>query len=541
MAKKHTLEELNNCSREELITLVLMMEGQLEALNENIEKLIEQVRLVNSYRFGKHTETLDSIDGQLSFFDEAECFCDTLVPEPTPEEVLPTKQSKKKKGKREMDLKEFPEEILPSYSVSVEELDAFYGKGNWRRLPDETYKRLRHEPESWTVEVHMVEVYVGTDGDHQDEFLRGNRPKDLLCNSIVTPSLLASILNVKYVNSSALHRIEQEFERNGVNISRQTMSNWIMKCSEKYFVPFVERMKQELLSLHVTQSDETPTQVIGDSNHPNSKCYMWVHRSGEFYTDRPIVIYEYQKGRDYRKPLEFYKDYNGILVTDSLQQYHLIEKNLPNVTNSNCWAHARRSFMDAVKIADKKDPQVVKQSIAYQALQRIGEFYTTDTELKKLTSEERFQKRQERIKPLVEEFFAWVKEQVETCSVPPKSKTGEGLRFIINQEKYLRVFLEDGDVPIDNSASERSIRTFCLGKKNWMFHNTANGAVASALVYSISETAKLNNLRPYYYFKYILTELPNFCDEQGNIDSTKLDNLMPWSDKLPEECRKPRR
>ena len=131
------------------------------------------------------------------------------------------KQSKKKKGQRNLDLKDFPEEIIPPYSVSEEQLDTFYGKGNWRRMPDETYKRLRHEPESWTVEIHTIEVYVGTDGDHQDEFLRGDRPKDLLRNSIVTPSLLASILNVKYVNSSALHRIEQEFERNGVNISRQ--------------------------------------------------------------------------------------------------------------------------------------------------------------------------------------------------------------------------------------------------------------------------------------------------------------------------------
>ena len=141
------------------------------------------------------------------------------------------------------------EEAVPVHSVSMEQLDAFYGKGCWRRMPDEVYKRLRHEPESWTVEVHTVEVYVGTDRDHQDEFVRGNRPKDLLRNSIVTPSLLASILNVKYVNSSALHRVEQEFQRNGVNISRQTMSNWIIKCADRYFAPFVERMKQELFSL----------------------------------------------------------------------------------------------------------------------------------------------------------------------------------------------------------------------------------------------------------------------------------------------------
>ena len=392
-----------------------------------------------------------------------------------------------------------------------------------------------------TVEIHTVEVYVGTDGDHQDEFLRGNRPKDLLRNSIVTPSLLASILNVKYVNSSALHRIEQEFQRNGVNISRQTMSNWIVRCSQMYFIPFVERMKQELLSLHVTQSDETPTQVIADSDHPNSKCYMWVHRSGEFYTRRPIVIYEYQKGRDHQKPLDFYKDYKGILVTDSLQQYHLVDKKLPDVTNANCWAHARRDFADAVKAADKKNPSSVRQSVAYQVLQKIAGFYNADTELKGLSSEERLQKRQELIRPLVEEFFAWVKQQFNDCAVPPKSKTGQGMNFIINQEKYLKVFLEDGDVPIDNSASERAIRTFCLGKKNWMFHNTAKGASASAMVYSISETAKLNNLRPYYYFKYILTEQPKICEEKENIDPEKLDYLMPWSDSLPDECRKPRR
>ncbi|MBB2184615.1 IS66 family transposase [Lachnospiraceae bacterium MD1] len=540
MANKHTLEELNSCSREELITLVLMMQGQLDALNSNIEKLIEQVRISNSYRFGKHTETLSSIEGQYSFFDEAEMACDESAPEPDSEDVIPSRRGKKKKGQRNLDLKDFAEEIIPPYSVPKEQLDAFYGEGNWRRMPDESYKRLRHEPESWTVEVHTVEVYVGTDGDHQDEFIRGDRPKDLLRNSIVTPSLLASILNVKYVNSSALHRIEQEFERNGVNISRQTMSNWIVKSSNKYFAPFVERMKQELLKLHVTQSDETPTQVIKDSDHPNSRCYMWVHRSGELYHDKPIVIYEYQKGRDHQIPLAFYKDYKGVLVTDSLQQYHLVDKKLPNVTNANCWAHARRDFADALKAADKDNPKVLKQSVAYQALQRIAEFYSADTELKGLSSEERLQKRLQVIKPLVEEFFTWVKQQVADCAVPPQSKTGRGLQFCLNQEKYLKVFLTDGDVPIDNSASERAIRTFCLGKKNWMFHNTARGAGASAMVYSISETAKLNNLRPYYYFKYILTELPKLCDEQGNIDPTDLDYLMPWSESLPDECRKPR-
>ena len=541
MAKKHTLEELNNLSREELITTILLMQGQLDALNENIEKLIEEIRIANSHRFGRKTETLSSIEGQLSFFDEAEKLYSENAPEPEADEVIIVKRRTKKSGQREEDLKNFPEEIIPAYTVTKEELDKFYGKGNWRQLPNETYKRLRHEPESWTVEVHSVEVYVGTNGDHQDEFIRGKRPKDLLRNSIVTPSLLASILNVKYVNSSALHRIEQEFERNDVHISRQTMANWIIKCSEKYFNPFVECMKQELLKLPVTQSDETPTQVIAESDHPNSKCYMWVHRSGEFCKERQIVIYEYQKGRNHEIPLKFYENYKGYLVTDGLEQYHLIDKKLPDVINTNCWAHARRDFADAVKALDKRSPEAVRQSVAYQALEKISKFYNADTQLKELTSKERLKRRKREIAPLVEDFFVWVKKQVAECSVPPKSKTASGLKYLINQEKYLREFLNDGDIPIDNSASERAIRTFCLGKKNWMFHNTKRGASASALVYSISETAKLNELRPYYYFKYILTELPKHCDKEGNIEPTELEYLMPWSESLPDECRKIRR
>lgn len=542
MGRKHTHDELNQRSREELVTIILAMQDQVDTLSENMERLIEQIRIANSYRFGRHTEKLEAIDGQLSFFDEADAMYDDTAAEPAAEEILPPKPRRKKsKGQREIDLKDFPEEVLAPYSISAEELDAFYGKGNWKRMPDETYKRLRHEPESWTVEVHTVEVYVGTDGEHQDEFVRGDRPKDLLRNSIVTPSLLSSILNVKYVNSTPLYRIEQEFSRGGVNISRQTMANWIIMSAQKYFAPLGKRMKQELLKLHVTQADETPTQVLNDGRSSGSQSYMWVHRSGEFYKQCPIVIYEYQKGRDHRLPLAFYRDYKGILVTDGLSQYHLVDKKLPDVTNANCWAHARRDYADAVKAADKKDPAAVRRTVAYQALSRIALIYKLEEALKDISPQERLQERRTSIKPLVEEYFAWVKQQLNENAVPPKSKTAEGLRYSVNQEEYLKVFLTDGEIPIDNSASERAIRTFCIGKKNWLFHDSVKGAEASAIIYSISETAKLNDLRPYFYFRHLLTELPKYCDNDGNIDPAELDDLLPWSEKLPDECRKPRR
>ena len=183
----------------------------------------------------------------------------------------------------------------------------------------------------------------------------------------------------------------------------------------------------------------------------------------------------------------------------------------------------------------------MKRSVAYQALSRIALIYKLEEALKDLTPQERLQERQTSIKPLVEEYFAWVKQQLNENAVPPKSKTAEGLRYSVNQEEYLKVFLTDGEIPIDNSASERAIRTFCIGKKNWLFHDSVKGAVASAIIYSISETAKLNNLRPYFYFKHLLTELPKYCDDKGNIDPAELDDLLPWSEKLPDECRKPRR
>lgn len=144
------------------------------------------------------------------------------------------------------------------------------------------------------------------------------------------------------------------------------------------------------------------------------------------------------------------------------------------------------------------------------------------------------------IKPLVEEYFAWVKRQLKDTVVSPKSKTTDGLRYSVNREKYLRVFLTDGNVPIDDSASERPIQIFCIERKNWMFHNSVMGAQASAVIYSLSETANFNKLRP-YYFKHLLTELPNHCDVDGNIEPAKLNYLLPWSKELPYEFQKPHR
>lgn len=539
MTQIHSEEELNNCSRQELKRMVLSMQEQLIRMNENYENLIEQIRIANQNQFGRKSERLDVLDGQMSFFNEAEYLSEEPLGEPEFEEVV-RRKNPKKKGQREEELKDLPIEEH-RHGISKEELDTAFGEGSWRRLPDEEYKRLRYEPASWTVEKHIIEVYVGTGGEHQDEFLRGNRPADLIRNSIVTPSLMAAIYNVKYVNHAPYYRIEQEFERNGMNISRQTMANWSVKCSDRYLKPLYCRLKEELLKYHVSQCDETRVEVLRDGRPAGTDSWMWLHRSGEFYKDRPVILYEYQKTRHHEHPLEFYKDFNGILVTDGLQQYHMLEHLIDGFINANCWAHARRDFADAVKAIGRSNEKALKQSTADQALARIGAIYKIDDGLKGLSPEERLRERQKSIKPLVEEYFAWVKECLADTSALPKGKTAQGLHYSVNQEKYLRVFLEDGNVPIDNSASERAIRPFTTGRRNWMFINSIKGAESSAVIYSIAETAKANNLNPYYYFRHILVELAKIYQQQEEIQPADLDALLPWSEELPEICHKPER
>lgn len=539
MGKQYTADEVNAMANSDLVRIVLAQQDQLNRMNENYEKLLEQLRIATQTRYGRRSEKLSVIDGQMSLFDEAEAVSNPKAEEPPVEEVVQAYKRKKQKGKREEGLKDLPEEIIPTHSVSKEELDAFYGEGNWKAMEPETYKRVRYEPASWTVEVHTVEVYVGTGGEHQDEFMRGKRPKDLIRNSIVTPSLGGATLNGKFVLALPFRRIEQEFERNGLHISRQTMANWIISFA-RYFKPLWERMKVHLLQLPVIQADETPTQVINDGRPAGSTSYMWVYRSGELCKEKVIILYEYQKTRHHMHPLEFLKGYVGTLETDGLQQYQLVEQKTPGLKNANCWVHARRDFADACKAIGKSNLQVLKQSIAYQALQLISKIFDEEGKLKDLTAKERLEQRQSKVKPLVEAYFAWVREQLLSGKALPKGKTAEGLNYSLNHEKQLKLFLTDGNIPIDNSASERAIRPFCIGKKNWMFFNSVKGAEASSIAYSIAESAKANNLKPYYYFKHLLSELPYRMDDNGNIDPSTLDDLMPWAKGLPEECYKRR-
>ena len=490
--------------------VIYQMQDRLDRLEQNYENLVEQVRLANQQRFGRHTEKLDDIAGQLSFFNEAEANYNEKVKEPIVEEVIDSSRKMprkpKKKGQCEEDLKDFPQEVIP-HDILEQELNEAFGEENWKSMPDEIFWQLRFEPAKWTAEKHIIKVYVGTDGAHQDEFLRGDHPETMFRGSIATPSLEAAIINAKYVNSNPLDRISRDFQANGLNLSKQTMSNWTVWTAERYLLPI----------------------------------YMWVHITGELSLVPPIIVYEYQKTRHSDHPKAYYKDFDGVLMTDGLEQYHKLERDLTGVKNANCMAHARRHFANAIKAIGKSNPKAVESSVAYKALVRIGAIYDLEGALKELTPEERLKERQASIKPLVEEFFSWLRKIQADRSVLPKSETAKGINYCLNQEAYLKVFLSDGEVPIDNLASERALRTFTIGRKNWMTINTVRGADASAIIYSVTETARANGLNVYYYMKHLLTELTRVVRADGSIDEKELEPLMPWSKDLPAECYKRRK
>lgn len=532
MALEYTEEKLNRLDKETLIQLVLSQQEQLKQIDHTLQLVLEQVADLKRHRFGRSTERHEmdaqisfmEVDGKIVFFNEAEAAAEEVSG--GSEETASLQRPKKRQGKREEDLSGLPVVVI-EHSMSEEELEERFGKDGFKQLPDEVYRRYGFTPAKVEVEEHHVKVYAGK---KTDEIVKAAHPQCLLRGSLVSPSLEAAVMNAKYVNAVPLYRQEQEFKRYGLHISRQNMANWTIQCADRYLAVLYDYLHEKLYSYHVLQADETPVLVNKDGRPAGSKSFMWIYRTGRMYTDRQIVLYEYQKTRNASHPREFLKDFNGICVTDGYQVYHTIESEREDLKIAGCWSHARRRFDEAVRVLPKAKQ---KDSRAYLALTMIQAIYREEKQLKDLPAKERKNRRQLSIRPLVEAYFTWAKENI--LKVPQKSKTWEGFHYSINQEKYLRVFLDDGEVPMDNNAAEQSIRGFCIGKKNWVMVDTIAGAKSSAIIYSIAETAKANNLKPYDYFEYLLTEIPKHLDD---TDRDFLDDLLPWSPNLPANCRK---
>ena len=336
----------------------------------------------------------------------------------------------------------------------------------------------------------------------------------------------------KFVMGSPLYRQEQELKRQGIPLSRQTMSNWILRAAADYLTPVYNALHQELLRREVLHADETTLQVLHEpGKKPQSESYMWLYRTGGLgdsrdtadgngSSERPIVLYEYQPGRHAKHPAAFLEGFRGYLHTDGYAGYH----NLPEeITVVGCWAHARRKFDEALKSLPKGK---ARNSAAYQGLSYCNQLFEIEQNLAALSAEERYTERQNRAKPVLDAMLAWANSR----TAAPNSALGKALHYIREQWPYLTNYLMDGRLEISNNRAERSIKPFVIDRKNFLFANTPGGAQGSAVIFSLIQTAIENGLDPWKYLTWLMQTASQTPTKQ--LDEI---SLLPWY--APAECR----
>lgn len=514
-------------SNAEWQALVTKKDQEIMELRQQVEWLTQQLRLMQRRQFAPSSEKTETISEQISLFNEAEEAADPEEPEPALEQI--TYKRKKQKGKREMDFSGLPTERIIHELPEGDRLCLECGESLHACGHDVLRRELTYIPAQYKVTEHIQTVYSCRHCERENDHVPMRKsavPSALIPGSgVASPSLLAHILNSKYVLALPLYRQEQELGRVGINISRQTMANWVIASHQKYFAGFFKVLHRELLKNAVLHADETTLTVLReDGRTSNQKSYVWVYStSGD--TKRPIVLYDYQPSRAGECASNFLLGFEGTLHTDGYEAYHC---KLPaEITVVGCWAHMRRKFTDALKIL----PQEVRsRSPAQTGLNYCNKLFKLEAEYmeKKFSFEGRHCARLKQSKPIAEKFFVWAKRQREINPVP-KSAFGTALTYTVRQEAWLMNVFRDGRLELSNNRAERSVRPFAVGRKNWLFCNTPAGADASAAVYSIIETAKANGLKPYEYLKFLLERLP-----QGKTARS----CLPWGKAAQEICTK---
>ena len=531
-------------SKENIITLIQAMqvhqkkqETEIQLLKEKTKELefmnallSDRLALAQRKQFGSSSEKYAEGYEQMDLFNEAEQEADPNAAEPEMEEIHPKSYKRKKPtGKKEEDLSAF--ETTEVIKHKLEGNDRFCPEcgTKYKVVTTETVKYLKFIPARFEVVEETTYVYACPKCGMMK---RPQKDPSLLKGSVATPSLVAGIMNAKYVNGMPLARQEREFARYNLNLSTKTMANWIILCAKRHLQPIYDLMREEFLRSRYIHCDETRLQVIDEPEQKGTtQNWMWVYLTDEYSGSPRMVLFQYERTRGGYHPVEFLGDeFRGYLTCDGYQAYHGLPE---QITVTGCMAHARRRFDEALTPLKKGfTKEQLKETTAYQAMARIGMLYKIEELIRNQSPEERYAERQKQSKPLLEAFFGWL--YTLEGSVNRSSKIGEAVLYALNQEKYLKAYLEDGHLSIDNSAAERAIKNFAIGRRNWLFSKSIKGAEASATVYSITETALLNGLKPYDYVAYILERMKDLGPFPSKED---LQQLLPWSESIPESCR----
>lgn len=521
--------DLAQMPRKELEEYAMQTCVENDILKQQIEQYEAQLRLLARKKYGRSTEQTNVDEQQLSIFNEAEESADPQKPEPKIDQIK--RPAKKSKGKKEAKIKNIPKQVT-EYTLQGEETICPVCGNQMAVMSKKVRKEIEITPPKVTVHEHVAYVYVCRTCEKQEistPILCAPSPAPLLAGSVLSPSLAAYILCRKFENRDTLYKMEEDFRAAGLDLKRQTLSNWTLRLGERYGQMLYEQLKKHLIKETYLHADETPLQVLQEpGKSAQSKSYMWLFASNHTAA-HPIVLYHYADSRSGEIPKAFLKSYQGILQCDGYDGYNKVE----NVIRMGCLAHVRRKFIDAEKSLEKVDVKN-RNTPERKGVRWCDALFRMDARAKKICLTERKAWKETYIRKKMEAFFRWAEKKAATRG-PANTALDKAVQYLLHERKYLENYFCDARIEFSNNLAERSIRPFAIGRKNWLFCNTPRGAQASAIWYSLVMTAKENGLQPYFYLEYVLDQLRGKTKEE--VTDEEVEALLPWAEQIPQSCK----
>lgn len=328
-------------------------------------------------------------------------------------------------------------------------------------------------------------------------------PPQAIEQGIAAPGLLAHVLVGKFVDHLPLNRQEAILRRDGIEIPRSTLCDWVLACGD-LLRPLHERLVEVIKGYDILHGDDTPVPLQAKGGTITARAWNYLAPEAN------LVAYDFTESRQGQHPQSWLTGWKGYLVADAYAGYDRLF-DTPTIQEVGCWAHARRKFFEVAKQAKGK-------GLAHEAVTRIGAFYHLDGQWREHPPDERRRRRQDEIGPLLDEFKRWC--EAHHPKLLPNSPLAKAMGYTLNQWGALTRFLDDGRLPLDNNAAERALRPIALGRKNWLFAGSVRGGQAAAVILSLVQSAKLQGQNPFAYLKDVLTRLPS-------TKARDLDALLP--------------
>lgn len=503
----------------------------IEKQNIQIENMIQALLHARKKLFGPSTEVTRQVEGQMSLFDSVQKLAEQLELAQKKIAVKPHTRVPRQPGVRAEMLAGLPQEI-DEYVIPADETCSVCGSD----LKVVGKRLVRTEVEFVPAKVVVKQIVqqvakctkCGEKGSEYPvcHFQQASLPTPPLPHSISTPSLIAQIMYQKFGLGLPLARQEKDWYRMGLVLPRKDMAHWIIRCSQEWLEPVYRRIHAELMKCEVLHMDETRIQCNKEEGKKaSSNSFMWVMRSAACEKQQAAFFY-YSSTRSGDIAKTLLEDFHGYLITDAYAGYEKAE----HIKRSLCWSHCRRYFIESIPL-DSKGKEIPGSKGA-EGREYINLLFKVEDEIKDLPFDERKQKRQDASRPILDAFWSWV-EETSVLHTTNELLT-KALTYATNQKEYLETFMEDGRLPISNNLCEANIKPFATARRAWLFADTPKGAKANAVLYTLVESARANDLDVYAYLKYLLTEMPN----NGHLENPEIiNNYLPWATELPDECR----